>query len=386
MVANIVEDIVVHDGRIQIERLGEDVLQARTGKPIRFHLCRKAAQFGDVPVDHWWMDIRSVYGDRKRTAGNHRGLIDFLWELCWQNATTLDEEVQQSYILAHLLPYARSNGSRRVLADAIPTRRKKVEADKATVAYELDRLLRESRGEEFDIVRFRDNTANAIGPPEYDDDVWQRYRELERDLLGQGCEALQRDEKTGLEVALEVWQDWMKSIGRRRGFELEKSVLDILSYECRAAVHRCYSQVWDHLVFYLADKYELTDEAVIFHRFWHLDQQQESDRPEKAKFHLFHGHVFALHPAGGNFMLTQTGRELMGEWLADPHSASTYQRLLHGLAVAVYDYAMRKQVYAELRKKQPDHFGGQDLQRVEEQEVERAGGRRRFRRRNTDAV
>jgi len=162
--------------------------------------------------------------------------------------------------------------------------------------------------------------------------------------------------------------------------------LDVLSYECRAAVHRCYSEVWDHLIFLLADKYDWTDDEVLFHRFWHLDQIMPSDHPEKANYHLFHGHIFALHPAGADFMLTKTGRELMGEWLSDPDPFSApYRRLLHALSVAIYNYANRNQIYAELRKKQPKLLGGQDMVALEEQEAEKRTGRRRTRKRKSDA-
>jgi hypothetical protein len=332
------------------------------------------------------MKISTVYGQRNRSAANQSAMIECWWAFCWKYATVLEEAVQESFILAHLLPYARGNGSRRVLADAIPTRSKKLEADKATVAAELEQYLQGSRDEEFDLQAFRDATANAIGPPIYGDEVWQCYKRLAQDLLGQGCEALQHDWRKGLEVALKIWKDWMKSIGRRRGHEVEKDVLDILSYECRAALHRCYSHVWDHLSFYLAKKHGLTTESVMFHRFWHLDQQMQSNLGEKANFHLFHGHVFALHPAGGNFMLTESGQQLMGQWLSDPRSAATYQRLLHGLAVAVHQYAVRNGVYAELRKKQPQSFGGLELQGIEQQELVRKQRRRVTARRKTDAI
>lgn len=385
----ITEELVVTDGTLLIQRVGDsprDMEIEEVAKRFRFQLCRKQVFMGELPIDHWWMETRSAYGQRNRTAGNQDAVIEYWWAWCMKYATVLHEEVQDSYILAHLLPYARGNGSRRVLADAIPTRAKKLEADKPTVAAELEQFLQTTRAEELDLVAFRDMTAKAIGPPAYGDEVWKCYKRLAEELLGRGREAIQRGGHSGLGVALGTWQDWMKSIGRHRGHEIEKNVLDILSYECRAALHRCYSQVWDHLVFHLADRYDLTDKSVIFHRFWHLDQQQKSNLGDQADFHLFHGHIFALHPACGNFMLTESGRRLMGEWLSDPHSAATYQRLLHGLAIAVYQYAVRNGVYAELRKKQPQSFGGPDLQAVEEEKVERKNRRRVTTRRKTDAT
>jgi hypothetical protein len=261
-----------------------------------------------------------------------------------------------------------------------------LKADKGTVAAELEELLKESQGKEFDLKAFRDSTANAIGPPLYDDSVRACYDKLAKELLGKGCEALQRDQTTGLETALGVWKGWMKSVGRHRGNKTEKDVLDILSYECRAELHRCYSQVWDHLSCYLAEKYGFTRECLIFHRFWHLDQKMESDFGDRQNFHLFHGHVFALHPAASNFMLTEAGRQLLERWLLDPHSADTYQQLLHGLAVAVHHYALRNGVYAELRKKQPNSFADLAFHEGAEQDLARTKRRRKAVHRKTDAI
>jgi hypothetical protein len=61
------------------------------------------------------------------------------------------------------------------------------------------------------------------------------------------------------------------------------------------------------------------------------------------------------------------------------------RRQLHGLALAVCHYATRNQVYAELRKKQPDYFDGKSSN-ASKKRVERPTGRCHLRRRNTDAI
>lgn len=334
------------------------------GKRGRLFLCRKQAQYGDVEVDHWWMDWKSVYGDRNCQDSNHQTLIDIYWGMCTQKLTVTQRQVQESYLLAHLLPFARSKGSRRVLLDSVPARKCRSKPGSSDDTTDLDQMLRTSQEKEMDIVEFRDSTANAIGPPVFDVKVKVAYDRLAGELLEKGCDVLERVGNRGVEVTIDLWQTWMRTIGRRSGNSLDKQVLDMLSYECRAAVHRCYSAVWDHLIHLLADKHQLSDEEVIFHRFWHLDQLTTSDKPTEAHFHLFHGHVFALHPAGAEFMKTKTGRDLMGQWLTDPGPESAcYGRMLNGLAVAVHHYALQNEVYAELRKKKPKCFS--DIAQIE---------------------
>jgi len=145
----------------------------------------------------------------------------------------------------------------------------------------------------------------------------------------------------------------MKSIGRRNGHAVEKQVLDVLSFEARAAFHQCYSAVWCDLLPHLARKYDMDEKSQTFHRFWHLQQREPSDDP-KHDFYLFHGHMFALHSAAGDFVSTKTGAELMGQWLTEGGDGPAFRRLLHGLLVAMHDYARRMQLQSILRKKTPD--------------------------------
>jgi hypothetical protein len=187
--------------------------------------------------------------------------------------------------------------------------------------------------------------------------------------------ALAIDKRKGKAAAVTGWRQVMRSVGRRRGLSLQKQVLDILSYEARASLHRCYSAVWDmRLLPLLEEKYSLSRESLAFLRLWHLDQVSESNLGEATSFHLFHGHVFALHPASGEFLRTQAGRELMGRWLQHP-SEPAFGCLLHSLYVAVLQYGSRRDQAASERKKQPRASGGPDLVDLEQQ-VQRRTGRR----------
>ena len=75
-------------------------------------------------------------------------------------------------------------------------------------------------------------------------------------------------------------------------------------------------------------------------------------------------------------MQTATGRKLIETWLHDPDSRSTFRQLLHGLAVAVHHYAHTREIYQELRKKQPDHFVVGDFEAEVGREMMKRSGRR----------
>jgi hypothetical protein len=139
--------------------------------------------------------------------------------------------------------------------------------------------------------------------------------------------------------------------GRRRGFALQKQVLDVLSYEAKTALHRCYSETWEQLLPHLTERHELDEPSRRFLRFWHVDQHRDRDPPTEEAFdHLFHGHLFALHPIGGQLLLTSTGRELVGEWLSATDSEEGFERLLHALLITAYDYQNHRSAIGEERR------------------------------------
>ena len=77
------------------------------GRLFRFELCRRAIRMGPVPVDHWWMDTRRVYGQRGRSATVRDALTGYFWALCQHHETDAEPDVQESYLLAGLLPRAQ---------------------------------------------------------------------------------------------------------------------------------------------------------------------------------------------------------------------------------------------------------------------------------------
>jgi hypothetical protein len=101
----------------------------------------------------------------------------------------------------------------------------------------------------------------------------------------------------------------------------------------------------------LTGKYALSTESIYVHRLWHFGIQRPSNETHLANFHLFHGSIFVIHPACGNFMLSQTGPELVGAWLQDCRSVEKYQRLLHGLFLALVQYSGRREECALTRQR-----------------------------------
>ena len=220
-------------------------------------------------------------------------------------------------------------------------------------------------------VRFRNETANLLGPLQFDDEARQRYLEIVNELFGADQSPVLDSQRMDLITA--KWRGWMSGLARHRGNNLEKQILDAISYESRAAIHCCYSTVWCCLLPRLARTYRFPEESFRFHQFWHLDHCRKSN-DENDLFHLFHGHVFALHPALGQFLRTTTGPRLMASWLRNPESEEDYQRLLNGLFVAIGQYDRWRESIATSRK---SASGARYARRVQERHESERGRHRR---------
>lgn len=366
--------------------VGSKCDRAEIRTKFQFDLCRKQTALGPLPLDQWWISKPGLYGERGNDSSNRQVIVDCFWSLCQAEGDALnDRPIQEVYILATLLPHARSNGSRRVFADASLAKYDAEETSHRSVIVEqLENMLQGSRNEELDVQSFYRQSGDILGPPEYDDQVHDCYTDFVAEILGDGCDALSHGGLEGLQISLDRWSSKMKKIGRRNGYAIEKNVLDVLSYECRAAFHQCYSAVWLSLLEKLQVEFSFSEEGVLFHRLWHLDQVLPSNESDEHHVHLFHGHIFGLHPACGDFILTQTGAELVGELLTAPKDQSCQHRFLNGLQIAVHHYAIRNEVAKELRKKQPTD--GNDLEIVECQQLDRKYGRRPTGRRKTDGI
>jgi hypothetical protein len=244
---------------------------------------------------------------------------------------------------------------------------------------ELDRLLAAGRHDAMDRQTFADKTAEFIGPTKLDDEFTHRYEQMEAQLLEPARAAMTDNVLNGLQKALDQWRQWIEGFGRRRGSKLDKLVLDVLSYEFRAAFHEAYSEVWFDLVEHLSAEHGWSRSTRLFHVIWHTQRRYPAQQENRGDFHLFHGHVLALHPATDLFLLTRTGLELVSEAMEPSDDPSRFEpalyRLLNDLYLATYFYVERRKEDSDYRKQRP-----QALSDIDESECKRKGRRRRRRR------
>ncbi len=307
---------------------------------FEFELCRKQnVPFGPVDVDQWWMEVTPLYAQRQNRrlqSRNHGQVIEHYWASCRQEQATLERDAQERFLLASLLPRMRSQGSRRVFDDAFLRAGRRVDQEREVQI--LNGLLHGSREKGLTMEEFHDNSLMLLRSAKWSPELRQKYESLSATLLDKACHSLSRHSNTGaaIEMARVQWDSLMRQFGRRSRCDQEKLVLDVISYESRAAFHHCYSNVWYYgLLPKLNRDHGVNEESLLFMYFWHTSRviQRQS---------LFHGHVLGLHPGTARFLLTATGRELMGDWLQDTCNDVAHSRLLHGLYLSLYDYSNRR--------------------------------------------
>lgn len=343
-------------------------------REYRFDLCRKRNQsMGPVTVDHWWMPVTLLYAQRQGNtppAPNHTEIVRLYWAVVEQQQATAVRSAQERLLLAALVPKVRVEGSRTIFADAFLRRSPRSQQSEAIAT--LDALLLAEGETRLTRAEFHEGSWNALGRPEFPPGLQERYETLSRELLDEPCRILGAgDFNDAIFQITEIWDRFHRSIGRRGGHREERIVLDVISYEARAAFHHCYSVAWSALIPLLASGENIGSASTTFLRFWHTDWIDSQTYAS-----LFHGHVFGLHPGTGLFTLTETGPRLLGEWLAAPNSVEAFGRLLRGLLIALFDYSGHRGDVAANRRN-PAEQAVSDLTITEEIQEERRRGRRR---------
>lgn len=310
------------------------------GRPaFAFDLHRVEINLAGRRFLHHWIAKPGLYGDRNRRSANRRAVLEYYWARCVRDGSAYDDpEALQSYVLAHLTAHSRSHGSRRVFLDACL--RDGIRADGRNPESRqamLEAALRNARSDRVSVLEFYERTRAVLGRREYPEEARETYNDLQQRLFPWQNDARNPAAETAISIASEVWERDLRVIGRRRGNELHKLVLDMLAYEARAAVHRAYSASWNEIAMALRDRGDLDDFGASFHAFWHLDLVLRSNT---GPLHLFHGTPIALHPVSGYFLETGTGARLTRELLERPMD-SRRERFLNGLLTAVFDYASR---------------------------------------------
>lgn len=315
-----------------------------------FDLLHQPLDLGVCQFEQWWIERNKLYPTRNRPAPMYTRIMEAFWDLCRAASTDGDPEIQESYLLAMLLPHIRDQGAGTVFRDSVPHRRS-ARSRKADSADELEQLLSHSE-QPTKVEAFHRFTSDTLGPPSYAQAVRDCYDEMVEHLLAPGRQKLgDADHHAAVSGVTQRWLKWKSTIGRHSGKDDMKRVLDVLSYESKAAFHRAYSAVWKKLIPVLERNHGLDTIGARFHRFWQLDQTQVSVEYPNHYAHLFHGHIFGLHPASATFMQTPTGRRLTGDWLLDDSQAN-YERLICGLMVACSHYT---DVYEQIQLDRSTH-------------------------------
>jgi hypothetical protein len=315
---------------------------------FEFRLNARRWQLESLSLQQWWMPHSTLFQDARHSGLNFRKIVDYFWALCVQDNATTERTPQEVYILANLLPHSRTEGARRILADAFGRRGFK---GRHFHVDELNELLERSRLNEKDKVSFRNDTGDLLGRQIFPENIWIQYREMTEKLLSASCAALSSGDTLESQQALDQWKTWMGGLARRRGHEEEKQVLDVISYECRTSFFQCYSATWCELIRHLALQEKWSDAEMRLHMFWHLDQREESAQGPEMDFHLFHGHIIGLHPATGLLVQTAAGARLVADWLCNRQDPAAFRRLLHGLYLAIYQYSEARDQEQQRRRK-----------------------------------
>lgn len=322
---------------------------------------------GETPLYQWWMPVTPLYGQRRggsSLAHNHREILRLYWsEVKRLNAEDC-RDAQERFLLASMVSEVRVAGSRSIFADAF------LKSARPDEIRKLDTLIRQGSTTGISREEFHNRSLNLLGRREYPDGLQATYDEFLDGLLK--CDLNRIDAENFDDerpTVIDAWKLAMKRIGRRARRYTEKLVMDVLSYESRAAFHDCYSVAWCYLIPRLAEEQNWNLRTCWFHQFWHT-----GNRDHVHQTPLFHGHVFGLHPASGPFMKSSSGRELLGNWLCQPSSEEDLGRLLHGLLIALFDYQSRRDDQAKSRAR--PEVGVSDLVSVEETREEQRRGRR----------
>lgn len=328
-------------------------IQTDESSVYEFRLCRRRdVAFGPVRIDQWWMPITPLYAQRGTSdtqMDNHREILRMYWGAVRAEGATRHRETQERFLLASLVPHIRAEGSRTVFADAFL--RPPSPQENAEFLSDLKKAIRGPwRGRLID--EFASKSWDCLGRAKFHENMQAVYDQICGDLFPNACRELEEDAPDqAVATVVAAWERLMRVIGRRAGNDDRKTVLDVISYECRAAFHDCYSLCWTSLIAALQQGDGLDATSASFHRFWHTVDRGLQQR-------IFHGGVFGLHPASGPLLRTDVGRALVGNWLTSP-TDDNFETLLQGLFYALWWYRNRRDSQIERRSSARERTDGE---------------------------
>ena len=302
------------------------------------HLMFRQTALGDFSFQQFWVPKPGLFGTRNNRSGNHSVVLNFFRSICIDQVTDRHETSAKVHLLASLLPLVRSNGSQRVFPDASAVTARNYSTRSEFCSETLEIHLKASETEQTTLVEFCKKNREAVEFPNFPDTMFNMYREFESDLLVNATDQWWYN-PTGAQLLVEQrWLQWCDGFGRRRGNKEKKDVLDILSYECKAAFHQAYSALWVEMIPHLIAGNDNQLFSQRFHTLWHLDHRIAVPGQDR-DICLLHGLVLGLHPTFGTLLKTDTGSRLVGETVAAPEDTDAQQRFLHAALVSLYLYA-----------------------------------------------
>ena len=308
------------------------------GKPenskLSIVLSRKDTVVGSEAFRQYWLRNSSVYGLRRRTPQNLQAILEFF--RVEVNRTTDGDgqrNAAETYLLASLVPKIRSNGAQRVFPDASLSNLGRLKSQELVA--DLEQQLLKGSHCEIDAYEFYEQSRIVCDLADMPNEVVDEYQSFESRLLDGVVDDWSHVPEECSRIVEQRWSRWMKGVGRRAANEVAKQVLDILSYECKTALHQCYSLFWLYLADALAEK-EQSRFVGQFHRFWHCDHRLPTGGVQD--MHLLHGHVFALHPAFALMIQTATGGEIIADAAGAGYESSEMLRFFAAGILALNCY------------------------------------------------
>ena len=316
-----------------LSRMGEQFAEAGS-----LRLMSRETALGDSLFEQFWIPKTGLFGTRNNRSGNHSAVLDFYRCLCVDRVKNRHEMSAKVHLLASLLPLIRSNGSQRIFPDASVVTAKDCPTQSEFCSETLEIQLKASEAEQITVVEFCNRNREAVEFPIFPDTTFSLYRELESELLVNATNQWWNDPTGAQGLVDQRWLQWRDGFGRRRGNKEKKDVLNILSYECKAAFHQAYSALWVEMIPHLIAGNDNQLFSQRFHTLWHLDHRMAVPGHDR-DIRLLHGLVLGLHPALGTLLKTETGSRLVGETVAAPEDTDSQQRFLHAVLVSLCLYA-----------------------------------------------
>ena len=301
------------------------------------NICTQEIELAGQVFNQFWLPKPGLFGTRNMRSSNHTVVLDFYRALCLDRVKGRDSNSDKVHLLASLLPKIRSNGAQAIFPDASVKPPRGV-ANGGVDVEALESQLRGSKDEQLSLVDFCNRNRDAVGFPNFPEDTFSMYRKFEQRLFEGTAKLWWENENVANNLVEKRWLDWCNGFGRRRGNKVKKDVLNILSYESKAAFHQCYSALWVEMLPRLMTDQANREFSQRFHTLWHLDHRLKVPGQDRDA-HLFQGLALGLHPAFGNLLQTETGRRLTGETVLNPNDIAGQERFLHAGLVSLYLYA-----------------------------------------------